>query len=126
MKKVLVLSALILGGFFSVTAQEDTALATYTGTYTFKEGSPTPSIEITIQNGTLYGNSSLGSGSFARVSRDTFNIPEHNGAAYFGRNEGGKVKSIRIVVGDLVLEGDKPVAGIALLQRQRFYAAVRK
>jgi hypothetical protein len=94
-----------------VTAQGDTTLNEYKGTYKFPEGSATPSVEISIQGGALYASATIGTASLARMGKDTFSIPEHGGMVYFFRNDQNKVHRIRVVVGDLDLEGTKEGAG---------------
>jgi len=92
---------------FAATAQTDTTLKEYTGSYKFPEGSAAPSVEISIQGNELYANASIGSASLTRISKDTFSIPAYGGMTYFTRDEAGKVKGIRVEVGDLVLVGTK-------------------
>ncbi len=119
MRKILFLFVLCITGYFAFA--QDSTLHEYKGVYIFKEGSPTPSVEISIQEGTLFASSSIGSGALVRVSKDTFSIPDHNGVAFFYRNDEGKVKSIRVEVADLILEGDKDGASIAITRRKRTY-----
>jgi hypothetical protein len=69
----------------------------------------------------LYASSTIGSASLSKVSKDTFSIPDHNGVAYFYRNAEGKVNSIRIEVADMILEGDKEAASVAITRRKRSY-----
>ena len=106
--------------YTSVFAQDST-LTEYKGLYKFREGSPTPSVDITIENGALYANSSIGSASMKWVNKDTFSIPDHNGMAYFYRSDKGKVNSIKVEVADLVLEGDKQDPSLAINRRKRVY-----
>jgi hypothetical protein len=119
MRKFLVLLSLLFCSYFAFA--QDTTLNEYKGTYKLKEGSPTPSVEISIQNGVLYASSTIGSASLSKVSKDTFSIPDHNGVAYFYRNAEGKVNSIRIEVADMILEGDKEAASVAITRRKRSY-----
>lgn len=118
MRKLVVLLSLFVCGYFA--SAQDSTLLEYKGVYIFKEGSPAPSVEISIRDGALYASSTIGSASLSRISRDTFSIPDHNGVAYFYRTE-GRVKSIRIEVADLILEGDKDSASIAITRRKRTY-----
>ncbi|HYK55080.1 MAG TPA: hypothetical protein VEV15_01275 [Flavisolibacter sp.] len=118
MRKFLFLFVLSISSYFALA--QDSTLTEYKGIYTFKEGSPAPSVEISIRDGALYASSTIGSASLSRISKDTFSIPDHNGVAYFYRTE-GKVKSIRIEVADLILEGDKDSASIAITRRKRTY-----
>lgn len=119
MRKFLLFLSFFFSGYFA--SAQDSTLNDYKGIYIFKEGSPTPSVEISIQQGVLFASSSIGSGTLIRVSKDTFSIPDHNGVAFFYRNDQGKVKSIKVEVADLILEGDKDSASIALTRRKRTY-----
>jgi hypothetical protein len=105
--------------YFAATAQTDTTLNEYKGIYKFPDGSATPSVEITIQGNELYANSSIGSASMTKIAKDTFSIPSYGGMAYFTRNEAGKIKGIRVEVGDLILIGDKEVNMPMAYRRQR-------
>ena len=98
---------------------QDSTLHEYKGVYKFPEGSATPQVEISIQEGALFASSTIGSAAFSKVSKDTFSIPDHNGMAFFYRNAEGKVNKIKIEVADLILEGDKDSAAIALARRKR-------
>ena len=106
MKKLIFLSCTFLA-FICVHAQEDTTLKEYVGVYKFPDGSAVPSIEITIQNGALFGSSTGGSAALTKVSKDTFSIPSYNGMAYFKRTPEAKIKGIKIELPDVLLEGDK-------------------
>lgn len=125
MRRFVLLIGFLLFLFALAGAQTDTSLHEYKGIYKFPEGSATPSVEITIQNGALYANSSIGSATLTRMAKDTFSIPEHNGMAYFSRNGEGRVKGIRVEVGDLLLEGDKDPAASAWLQRRQWAGVVK-
>ena len=118
--KLTSLLLLLCISYSSVFAQDST-LTEYKGLYKFREGSPTPSVDITIENVALYANSSIGSASMKWVSKDTFSIPDHNGMAYFYRSDKGKVNSIKVEVADLVLEGDKQDPSLAINRRKRVY-----
>lgn len=120
-----VFAVLLTLAVFSASAQ-DTTLTAYKGIYRFAEGSPTTSVEISIQNDALYANSTIGSAALVRVNKDTFDIPDYNGVVYFFRDEAGKIKSIRIEVEDLVLEGNKDTANMALIERKRRRAVLVK
>lgn len=100
---------------------QDSTLTEYKGLYKFREGSPTPSVDITIENGGLYANSSIGSASLKWISKDTFSIPDHGGMAYFYRSDKGKVNSIKVEVADMILEGDKQDPAFALTRRKKVY-----
>lgn len=95
---------------FTARAQE--SLEEYKGVYKFREGSPTPSVEVSVQDGNLYASSTIGSAALARVGKDTFSIPDYSGMMYFYRNDKGVVISTKVEVNNLVLEGEKQSAGI--------------
>ncbi len=119
MRKFLFLFVLCIAGYFAFA--QDSTLTDYKGVYIFKGGSPTPSVEISIQEGVLFASSTIGSVALIRVNKDTFSIPDHNGVAFFYRNDQGRVKSIRVEVADLILEGDKDSTSIAITRRKRTY-----
>lgn len=104
---------------FCFVSAQDSTLMEYKGTYKFTEGSATPSVEISIQDGALFANSTIGSAFMTKVSKDTFSIPEHNGMVFFYRNTEGKIKHIKIEVAGMVLEGDKEPAALAITRRKR-------
>ena len=106
MKKLAILTACFCT-FQFVNAQQDTTLKEYVGTYKFPDGSPVPSVEITIQDGNLFGNSANGSATLVKMSKDTFSIPSFSGMAYFKRNADGKVNGIKIELTDVTMEGEK-------------------
>jgi hypothetical protein len=119
MRKILVLFFLSLCSY--VAFAQDSTLNEYKGVYKFPEGSATSQVEISIQDGALFANSTIGSAAFSKVSKDTFSIPDHNGMAFFYRNTEGKVNKIKIEVADLLLEGDKDAAAIAITRRKQVY-----
>ena len=121
MRKILVLSYLFLCGFACLA--QDSTLNDYKGIYKFPEGSATPQMEISIRDGALFASSTIGSAAFSRVNKDTFSIPEHNGLAFFFRNAEGKVHKVRVEVADLILEGDKEAASLAITRRKRVYVS---
>jgi hypothetical protein len=109
------------------TATDTASLVEYKGVYKFPPGSVTESVEITIQNGALFGSSSAGSATFVRVNKDTFSLPEHDGTAYFSRNANKKVNHIHIEIGDTILDGDKEGVpnSVAWRMRKRLPVSVK-
>ena len=104
----LLLSVISVGANAQTSSKPDTAsLVEYKGTYKFPPGSATESVEITIRDGSLYGTSTIGAATLVRVSKDTFNLQEYNGLAYFSRNAKKQVNHIHIEAGDVILDGDK-------------------
>ena len=108
---------ILLFAFGMAHAQAD-SLKEYTGIYKFPPGSQTDSVNITIQDGALYGSSSIGSATFTHVNKDTFSIPEHDGMVYFSRNAEKKVVKIHIEVGEMILDGEKDSGSLALYRRK--------
>ncbi|MFL5787796.1 MAG: DUF3471 domain-containing protein [Flavisolibacter sp.] len=117
-KFILALIAITSMSFVYAQSAAD-SLKEYTGTYKFPAGSEMTSVEITIQDGALFGTSNLGSGSLTRVNKDTFSIPEHNGTVYFSRNAEKKVVRIHIEVGEMILDGDKDAASLGILPQKQ-------
>jgi hypothetical protein len=125
MKKLVIL-VVCFCSFLFVKAQQDSLLKEYVGVYKFPDGSPVPSVEITIQDGNLFGNSANGSASLVKMSKDTFSIPSYNGMAYFKRNADGKVNGIKIELTDVTMEGEKEGAlGLLLNRKQYLYLSRR-
>jgi uncharacterized protein DUF3471 len=94
------------------------SLKEYTGTYKFPAGSEMTTVEITIQDGALFGASNLGSAALVRVNKDTFSIPAHDGTIYFSRNAEKKVVKIHIEVGEMILDGEKDNGSLAFYRRK--------
>lgn len=114
MKKFCLLFSFIIITKLALAQTPADSLQEYTGIYKFPPGSEIVSLEITIVNGGLFGNTNMGSGSLVRVNKDTFSIPEHNGTAYFSRNAEKKVVRIHLEVGELILDGDKENSTLAI------------
>ena len=124
MKKLVIL-AVCFCSFLFVGAQDST-LKEYVGIYKFPDGSPVPSVEVTIQDGNLFGNSANGSASLIKMSKDTFSIPSFNGMAYFKRNADGKVNGIKIELTDVTLEGNKEgTMGFLEFRKEELYLGER-
>lgn len=86
------------------------SLKEYTGKYKFPDGSPVTEVTLTIENGTLFGASAMGSSEFRRIDKDLFEVVAYSGTATFKRNEQSKVSGVKIEVEDLILEGTKSEA----------------
>jgi hypothetical protein len=105
MKKIF-LSILLTMGFYTVQAQAD-SLKQYTGKYKFPEGSPTTEVTVTIENGLLMANSSIGTTELKPSgTADVFEVVAYGGTATFKRKD-GKVSGVQIQVNDLNMEGEK-------------------
>src|SRR6266487_174452 len=118
--------------FAYVQAQADTSLKQYTGVYKFPEGSVVPTVEVTIENGSLTASSAQGSSPLERISKDTFNLVTYSGKVYFLRNAESKIDSIRIEVQDVILEGKKDSSSIGgiieelILKTEKYYYCVNE
>jgi len=113
MKKFICL-LIIVSIAISLNAQTDTSLQQYSGVYKFPEGSVVPSVEIKMENGGLMATSQMGSAALERISKDTFNLLTYNGTVFFTRDADSKVNGIHIEVQDIILEGKKESAGLAI------------
>jgi hypothetical protein len=105
---------------------QQSELEQYKGVYKFGDGSPTPQVEISVQNGSLYAVSSIGSASLSSISKDTFSIPEHDGMIYFSRDKEGKVNAIKVEVNNLVLEGTREAGSLALYRRRSISSLINR
>jgi hypothetical protein len=105
-------------------AAQDSTLKEYVGKYIFAEGSIVPSAEVYLNGGELTVNSVQGSSLMQKVAKDTFSLISFDGMAYYTRNKAGQVAGVKVVVGDIVLEGVKE--GVtAFIQRNRYFLAAR-
>ena len=107
MKKIALLSFLLIGFAFSISAQTDTTLKQYVGKYKFLEGSVVADVTVTFDNGTLTMTSAVGSSSLEKQSEDVFVITQFQGTATFKRNDAKKIIGININAGGYVLDGTK-------------------
>src|SRR5689334_6875908 len=88
-----------------VNAQTD-SLQQYTGKYKFPDGSPVTEITVVLENGTLTGSSPMGSSEFRITdTKDVFDIVAYSGTATFRRGDDGKIKTMRVQVQDIDMEG---------------------
>ncbi len=100
-----------IGANTSVYANAD-SLEDYIGTYTFKEGSPVPSVTIKVVKDKLVASAPDGS-EFEfekdKAKADTFSIAELGAEVVFTRNADKKVTGMKVSMddGDLVADKDK-------------------
>jgi hypothetical protein len=105
--KKLVLSLVVCFGFLAVNAQTD-SLQQYTGKYKFPDGSAVSEINVTLENGVLSATSAIGNAQLKKTdTKDVFDIVEYSGTATFKRGDDGKVKTMRVQVQDIDMEGTK-------------------
>lgn len=103
--KYLILSACLLMTGFISQAQTD-SLQEYTGKYKFPDGSPVSEIGVEIQDGILTATSVMGNSELKKTeNKDVFEVVAYSGTATFRRGDDGKVKTLRIQVQDVDMEG---------------------
>ncbi len=106
MKKILLLSTLLLGVFISIQAQ-DTTITQFTGKFKFAEGSPVQEVVINADNGTLVAASAMGSFVLQKTGEDQYFIAEYQAPVIFRRDSNKKVIGLSISVTGMVLEAVK-------------------
>jgi hypothetical protein len=106
MKKILLLSTLLLGVFISIQAQDST-LTQLTGMFKFGEGSPVQEVVITVDNGALLIGSAMGSSVLQKTGEDEYLIPDFQAALIYKRDSNKKVVGLTINVSGMVLEAVK-------------------
>jgi hypothetical protein len=106
MKKILLLSTLLLGVFISIQAQ-DTTLTQFTGKFKFAEGSPVQEVVITADNGALVAVSAMGSFVLQKTGEDQFFIAEFQAPVVYKRDSNKKVVGLAINANGMVLEAVK-------------------
>jgi hypothetical protein len=109
--KKLSLFLVVMISFLAVNAQTD-SLKEYTGTYVFGDGSPVPSVEVSIADGALSMNSTAGNSPLTLLGVDSFQIVQFSGTAVFRRNEDKKINAVHIEAMGYVMDGQKQANGI--------------
>ncbi len=111
-------SFLFLAFLGSVSAQTD-SLQEYTGKYKFPEGNPVTEIGVVVENGILTATSVMGNSELKKTdSKDIFEIVAYGGTATFNRGEDGKVKTMRVQVQDVDMEGTRESGSAFDIARQ--------
>lgn len=91
----------------AINAQTD-SLQEYTGKYKFPDGSPVTEIGVVIESGTLTATSVMGNSELRKTdNKDVYEIVAYGGMATFKRGDDGKVKTMRVQVQDVDMEGVK-------------------
>jgi hypothetical protein len=106
MKKILLLSTLLLGVFISIQAQ-DTTLTQFTGKFKFAEGSPVQEVVINADNGALVAVSAMGTFVLQKTGEDQFFIAEFQAPVVYKRDSNKKVVGLAINANGMVLEAVK-------------------
>jgi hypothetical protein len=119
MKKILLLSTLLLGVFISIQAQ-DTTLTQFTGKFKFAEGSPVQEVVISADNGTLVAATAMGSFVLQKTGEDQYYIADYQAPVIFKRDSNKKVIGLSISVSGMVLEAVK-VEAVSFVDEKIYY-----
>lgn len=109
MKKIFLLSVVLLGIMVSVNAQES-PLKAYLGKYTFAPGSPVTEITITLEDTSLIINSAMGNTAIEKKGVDTFYLAAYDALVVFRRGADHTVSEMAINVQGMELIGAKVAA----------------
>jgi hypothetical protein len=119
MKKILLLSTLLLGVFISIQAQ-DTTLTQFTGKFKFAEGSPVQEVVINADNGALVAATAMGSFVLQKTGEDQYYIADYQAPVIFKRDSNKKVIGLSISVSGMVLEAVK-VEAVSFVDEKIYY-----
>lgn len=122
MKKTL-FSLLLIMGTITVSAQTDSLnLKEYTGKYLFPEGNPVSEISVIMASGILTASSVMGNSELKKTdTKDVFEVVAYAGTATFNRGEDGKIKTLRVQVQDVDMEGTKDASATFAGSRQSWW-----
>jgi hypothetical protein len=120
MKKILLLSSLLLGVFISIQAQDST-LTQLTGKFKFAEGSPVQEVLITVDNGALVAGSAMGSFVLQKTGEDQYFIAEYQAPVVYKRDSNRKVIGLTISVSGMVLEAVKVEAASFIDEKMLYF-----
>lgn len=91
------------------------SLEQYTGKYKFPDGSPVAEIGVVLESGILTATSVMGNSELRKTdNKDVFEIVAYAGTATFRRSDDGKIKTMRVQVQDVDMEGVKESSSIEL------------
>lgn len=100
-------SIFLAASSFTAFAQAD-SLQEYTGKYKFPEGNPVTEIGVVLENGILTATSVMGNSELKKTdTKDVFEIVAYAGTATFNRAEDGNIKTLRVQVQDIDMEGTR-------------------
>jgi len=114
--KKLFLSLIVSVSFLAANAQTD-SLQQYTGTYVFADGSPVPSVEVTLADGALSMNSAAGNSALTQLGVDSFLIVQFSGTAVFQRGEDKLINAVHIEAAGYVMDGKKQSNGLWIFRQ---------
>lgn len=122
MKKIVLMTSILMGVLFSVQAQTS-SLKDYLGKYTFPEGSPVAEVNITAEDTVLTLNSAMGSTGLDKKGVDTFYLAAYDAPVIFKRDANKLVVSLSIMVQGMELVGKKVVSATTY-KKEDFYNAL--
>lgn len=120
MRKLFILSIILMGSFLSVSAQ-DGPFKDYLGKYIFPDGSPVAEVTMTHEDSSLVINSAMGSTPLEKKGVDSFYLAAYDALVIFKRNGTG-VESVSITVQGMELVGKKAAA--VALKEEDFYSKI--
>ena len=122
MKKIFLMSVILMGVFASVNAQTSN-LKDYLGKYVFPEGSPVTEVTLTIEDTVLTINSAMGATALEKKGVDTFYLAAYDAPIIFKRGANNSVETLTIIVQGMELTATKVAASFAI-KEEDFYAKV--
>jgi hypothetical protein len=120
MKKILLLSTLLLAAFVTIQAQDST-LTQFTGKFKFAEGSPVQEVVISADNGALVAVSAMGSFVLQKTGEDQYFIAEFQAPVLYKRNNDKKVVGLTINANGMVLEAVKVEAASFVDEKMLYF-----
>ena len=120
MKKILLLSTLLLAAFVTIQAQDST-LTQLTGKFKFAEGSPVQEVVVSADNGTLIAASAMGSVVLQKTGVDQYFIADYQAPVIFKRDSNKKVIGLSISVSGMVLEAVKVEAASFVDEKMLYF-----
>ena len=113
MKKILFIFFFLFIGILSIHAQD--SLQQYVAKYKFPEGSVVTEISVSVENGGLVINSTMGTSTLEKTKADEFYLAVYQATVTFVRNDAKKITGVKIETPNLTLEGtrEEPASGPA-------------
>ena len=105
MKRVTLLTSIFFVSCLSLKAQDP--FQQYVAKYKFPQGSAVTEVNVTLENGNLLLNSTLGNASVEKTETDKFYIPSLSATATFVRNDAKKITGIKIEMKGSLLDGTR-------------------
>lgn len=105
MKKIFLFCCFVFAAVFTIQAQD--SLQQYVAKYKFPDGSVVTEINVTVENGVLTANSSMGNFPLDKVKTDEFYLSAYQATVTFLRNEAKKITGVKIETSNLTLDGTR-------------------